>query len=58
MRYRVIVTETQCYEVWVDANDEEEAEEIAVEEYGSEGDIFSTYVDVTHIEEEKNEALD
>lgn len=51
MKYRVIVTETQCYEVWVDANDEDEAEEIALEEYGREVDIFSTYADVTHIEE-------
>ena len=53
MRYRVIVTETQCYEVWVNADNEDEAEEIAIEEYGCEGDIFSTYVDVTHIEEEE-----
>ena len=53
MRYRVIVTETQCYEVWVNADNEDEAEEIAIEEYDCEGDIFSTYVDVTHIEEEE-----
>lgn len=51
MRYRVVVKETQLYEVWVEADDQEEAEEIAVEEYGCDGDIFSTYVDVTHIEE-------
>lgn len=53
MRYRVVVTETQCYEVWVNADNQEEAEEIALEEYGCEGDIFSTYADVIYIEEEE-----
>jgi hypothetical protein len=53
MRYRVVVTETQLYEVYVEADNREEAEEIALEEYGCEGDIFSTYADVTHIEEEE-----
>jgi hypothetical protein len=52
MKYRVIVTETQCYEVLVNADDEGEAEEIALKEYCYNGDIFSTYADVTHIEEE------
>lgn len=51
MKYRVIVKETQLYEVYVEADNQEEAEEIAVEEYGCDGDIFSTYVDVTHVEE-------
>ena len=53
MRYRVVVTETQLYEVYVEADSQEEAEEIATEEYGCEGDIFSTFVDVAFIEEEK-----
>lgn len=53
MKYRVIVTETQFYEVHIEADTEEDAEEIALEEYGCVGDIFSTLADVTHIEEEE-----
>lgn len=53
MRYRVVVTETQLYEVYVEADSQEAAEEIANEEYGCEGDIFATYVDATYIEEVK-----
>lgn len=53
MRYRVVVTETQSYELYVEADNQEEAEEIALEEYGCEGDIFSTFADVAYIEEEK-----
>ncbi len=51
MKYRVVVTETQSYEVYVEADNQDEAEEIALEEYGCSGDIFSTFVDVTYIEE-------
>lgn len=51
MKYRAIVTETQYYEVYVEAEDIDEAEEIATEEYGCTGDIFSTLVDVTLVEE-------
>lgn len=53
MKYRVIVTETQSYEVYVEADTQDEAEEIALEEYGYEGDIFSTCADVVLIEEQK-----
>ena len=53
MKYRVVVTETQLYEVYVEADTQDEAEEIAIEEYGCNGDIFSSYVDVTYIEEVK-----
>ena len=51
-KFRVIVTETQSYEVYVEADTEEEAEEIAEDTYGYDGDIFSTIVEVAHIEEE------
>lgn len=51
MKYRIVVEETQLYEVWVEADDQEEAEEIALEEYGCEGDIFATYTNVTYVEE-------
>ena len=50
MKYRVIVTETQSYELYVEADTQYEAEEIALEEYGCNGTIFSTYADVTHID--------
>lgn len=53
MKYRVVVTETQSYELYVEADNQEEAEEIALEEYGCIGDIFSSYSDVVFIEEEK-----
>lgn len=51
MKYRVVVTETQCYEMYVEADNKDDAEEIALEEYGCNGDIFSTYAGVAHIEE-------
>lgn len=57
-RYRVIITETQSYEVYVEADTEKEAEEIAEETYGCDGDIFYTNVNVALVEEEsimKNE---
>ena len=50
MKYRAIVTETQSYEVYVEADDIDEAEDIAYEEYGCIGDIFSTEVDVVLVE--------
>ena len=53
MKYRVVVTETQNYEVYVEADDIDEANEIAAEEYGCTGDIFSTFVEVVLVEEVK-----
>lgn len=50
--YRVTVTETQYYTLCVTARSKEEAEDIALEDYGYCGDIFSTQAEVTHIEEE------
>ena len=51
-KYRVIVAETQSYEVYVEADTKEEAEEIAEDTYGCNGDIFSTTVDIVLTEEE------
>ena len=50
MRYRVVVTETQSYEVYVEADTQEEAEEIALDDYGCYGDIFHTGVNVVLVE--------
>ena len=50
MKYRVIVSEVQHYELFVEAEDQDEAEEIALEEYGCNGTIFSTFADIAHIE--------
>lgn len=50
-KFRAIVTETQYYEVYVEADNEEEAEEIAEDTYGCDGDIFSSIVETTQIEE-------
>ena len=54
-RYRVLVTETQYYEVYVEADTQEEAEEIAEDTYGCDGDIYSTIVNVGSIEEENED---
>lgn len=51
-KYRVVVIESQSYEVYVEADSKEEAEEIAEETYGCDGDIFSSAVEVVHVEEE------
>ena len=52
-RFRVIVTETQSYEVHIEADTKEEAEEIAEDTYGYDGEIFSTIVNTVLIEEEE-----
>lgn len=51
-KFRVVVTETQSYEVYVEAENKDEAEEIAEETYGYNGDIFHTDVNVLFVEEE------
>ena len=53
MKYKVIVSETQYYELYVEADDKDEAEDIALEEYGCIGDIYSTLTNVEFVEEEK-----
>ena len=54
-KFRVVIAETQYYEVYVEANTEEEAEDIAIDTYGEEGDIFSTELDATLVEEENED---
>jgi hypothetical protein len=54
-KFRVVVAETQYYEVYVEANTEEEAEDIAIDTYGEDGDIFSTELDATLVEEENED---
>lgn len=50
-KFRVVVTETQSYEMYVEADDKDEAKEIALEEYGSIGDIFSTFSEVELVQD-------
>lgn len=52
-RYRVVVTDTQSYEVYVEAENKEEAEEIALDTHGSDGAIFHTDTEVIDVEEEE-----
>ena len=54
-KFRVVVTETQYYEVYVEAHTEEEAEDIAIDTYGEDGDIFQTELEATLIEEENED---
>lgn len=51
--FKVIVTETQSYEVYVKADTQAEAEDIACEVYGEDGFIFNTDVEVFDAEEVK-----
>ena len=50
-KYRVVIAEIQYYEVYVEADTEEEAEDIATDTYGEDGDIFLTELDTKLIEE-------
>lgn len=52
-RYRVVVEEIQLYEVYVEADTEEEATEIAQETYGHDGVVFSTGDSVVLVEEDE-----
>lgn len=51
-KFRIVVEEIQLYEVYVEAKDSYEAEDIALETYGCDGEIFKTYANVTDITEE------
>ena len=44
-KYRVVIAETQYYEVYVEANTQDEAEDLATDTYGEDGDIFLTELD-------------
>jgi hypothetical protein len=54
-KYRVVVVESQSYEVYVEADNEEEAEDKANELFGD-GDesveVTNQYIDYTEVEEE------
>ena len=52
-KFRVVIAETQYYEVYVEANTEEEAEDIATDNYGEDGDIFLTELGTKLVEEEE-----
>ncbi len=52
-KFRVLISETQYYEVCVEATSQEEAEEIAEDTYGCDGEIYSTIVNVGFVEEAK-----
>ena len=51
-KFRVVVTETQSYEVYVEAENKAKAEEIAFYGYGEMGEIFQTDAEVVEIEED------
>lgn len=50
-KFRVVIAEIQYYEVYVDADTEDIAEDIALDNYGEDGDIFLTELDTKLIEE-------
>ena len=52
-KYRVVVAETQSYEVYVEAESKEKAEEIAFYNYGEIGEVFHTDAEVIDIEEDE-----
>ena len=54
-KFRVVVVETQYYEVYVEADTKDEAEDIAIDTYGEDGDIFQTELEATLIEEENED---
>jgi hypothetical protein len=53
--YRVVVVETQYYEVYVEADTEEEAMDIAQDIYGTEGVVFSEGTNIELVEEENED---
>ena len=52
-KFRIIVEEIQLYEVYVEADDSNQAEEQALEVYGCDGEITHTQANVTDITEVK-----
>lgn len=51
-KYRVVVEETQSYEVYVEAPNDIEAERIALENYGYDGEIFNTDTNAVVVKED------
>lgn len=54
-KFRVVIAETQYYEVYVEADTQEDAEDLAIDTYGEDGDIFQTDIEATLIEEENED---
>lgn len=52
--FRVVVVESQSYEVYIEAPTQEAAESIALDTYGSEGNIFHSDADIVCIDEEES----
>ena len=50
-KFRVVIAETQYYEVYVEADTQDEAEDLATDIYGEDGDIFLTELDTKIVEE-------
>jgi hypothetical protein len=51
-KYRILVSETQTYEVYVEAKTQDEAIESAMKNYGHDGEVFHTEVELIDYEEE------
>jgi hypothetical protein len=50
-KFRVVLKEIQTYEVYVEATTPSEAEDIACDIYGEDGDICDTEIELADIEE-------
>lgn len=51
-KHRVLISETLTYEVYVDAKTQDEAIEFAMKNYGHDGEVFHTEVELIDCEEE------
>ena len=49
-KYMVAVNETQTYEVFVEADTQDKAEELALECYGCDGEIGCTLTEILEVE--------
>ena len=52
-KFRVVIEEIQTYEVYVEAPNDLEAERIALDTYGCDGEVFNTDTNVISTEEEE-----
>lgn len=50
-KFKVVLKEIQTYEVYVEATTPSEAEDIACDIYGEDGDICNTEIELADIEE-------
>ena len=49
-KYKIAVNETQTYEVFVEADTQNEAEELALECYGCDGETGCTLTEILEVE--------